>query len=327
MAFYDVVILHEDAYEESKSGKDRGTFTIKRTLLAKSNTPNPSFVAIGTSTAGWPGLGGEAIDQLNGLRNFDGIIARCSSRNFSWFEGTESGVKIELTYEGLSPYENTESGGSEQPRELETVTWRRISLSTSQVSVPATDEEGRSFTNSAGDPVDGLEEETALAVLKYTNEFNPDPALSKIWDWLNTCNSVPYLGAAPYTLRVTGFSADFDDKSMLWKTALEITYNPKTWTLNYYDAGTHEIVSDGGDPPVYTRKVILDEPGNPVSNPVLLNGQGGQAPIEQPEEIVNAIGDGPGAGNFFVLKEEAKRSARPYPEKDFNLMLSDLRMY
>ena len=319
MAFYDVVILHEDAYEESKSGKDRGTFTIKRTLLAKSNTPNPSFVAIGTSTAGWPGLGGEPIDQLNGLRNFDGIIARCFSRNFSWFEGTESGVKIELTYEGLSPYENTESGGSEQPRELETVTWRRISLSTSQTTVPASDEDGRGFTNSAGDPVDGLEEETSLCVLKYTNEYNPDPALHKIWEYLNTCNEDIFLGAEEYTLRVTGFSAEFDDKTMLWKTALELTYNPKSWVIKYFDAGYNEIVDDGAGG--YERKAITDISGNPVSQPVPLNGMGGQATIATPVSIAKA------KGVFYRATDAATLRAVPYPQKNFNNMLSDLRMY
>jgi len=57
-------------FEESKGGKDRGTFTIRRTLLAKSDTKNPSFVTIGNSTAGWPGLGGEAIDQLKWAPKF-----------------------------------------------------------------------------------------------------------------------------------------------------------------------------------------------------------------------------------------------------------------
>jgi len=325
MAFYDVVILRDDAFEESKGGNDRGTFTIKRTLLAKSNTPNPSFVEIGNSVALWPGLGNDSIDQLNGLRDFDGILARCSNRRFSFLGGTENAIKIELTYEGLSSYVNEDGGGSEQPNELQSETWRRISLSTSQISVPATDEEGRPFCNSAGDPVDGLEEETSLATLRYTNEFNPDPALSKIWDWLNTCNSEPYLGAEPYTLRVTGFSAEFDDGTMLWKTSLELSYNPKTWAISYYDAGLNEIVSDGASPPTYTRKVIKDISGNPVTQPVPLNGQGGQAPIEEPEPVTR---DGePDFGRFFIMSDAAKLTARPYPEKDFNQMLQDLRMY
>ena len=327
MAFYDVVILYEDAFEESKGGKDRATFSVNRSLLAKSNTRNPSFVEIGNSTASWPGLGGQAIDQINSVRSFDGILARCSSRKFSWFEGTESGVKIDLTYEGLSLYVNTDQGGSEQPKELQSETWRRISLSTSQISVPATDEDGRPFCNSAGDPVDGLEEETSLATLKYTNEFNPNPALNKIWDWLNTCNSKKYLGAEPYTLRMTGFSAEFDDKTMLWKTSLELSYNPKTWKITYYDAGFNEIISDGEEPPTYTRKAILDISGNPVSQPVPLNGEGGQAPIEEPEVTSSTPPGSEDFDRFFIMSAEAKLNAKPYPEKDFNLLLSELRMY
>lgn len=319
MAFYDVVVLHEDAFEESKSGKDRGTFTISRQLLAKSDTKNPSFVAIGTSTSTWPGLGGEAIDQLNALRNFDGIVARCSSRKFSWLSGTENGVLIDLKYEGLSSYENTDSGGSEQPRTLETVTWRRISINTSQMTQPAADEEGRGFTNSAGDPVDGLEEETSLAVMKYTNEFNPNPNLAAIWDWLNVCNDNDYLGAPEYTLRVTGFSAEFDDKSMLWKTSLELTFNPKGWYIRYYDAGFNELVDDGAGG--YDRKAILDVNGNPVSQPVPLNGQGGQA------VTATAISQAHSKGNYYTYGNAATLTATPYPAKNFQLLLSALRMY
>ncbi len=320
MAFYDVVVLYEDAFEESKGGKDRGTFTIRRTLLAKSNTPNPSFVAIATSTATWPGLGGEAIDQLNALRNFDGITARCSGRKFSWYTGTESGVQIDMTYEGLSPYENNDSGGSEQPRTLETDTWRRFSISTSQMTQPASDPEtGRGFTNSAGDPVDGLEEETSLAVLKYTNEFNPNPNLAAIWRWLNVCNDSEYLGAEEYTLRVTGFSAEFDDKSMLWKTSLELTYNPKSWVIKYYDAGFNEIVSDGAGG--YIRKAILDNAGNPVGQPVPLNGMGGKAVVAEP------FSQAYGKGVFYKLSAAATLRAPPYKQDNFNLLLSALRMY
>ena len=318
MAFYDVVVLYEDAFEESKGGKDRGTFTIKRTLLAKSDSPNPSFVTIGNSTTAWPGLGGEPIDQLNSLRNFDGIVARCSSRRFGWYQGTENGVKIELTYEGLSTYENTDSGGSEQPRTLETVTWRRISVSTSQITQPATDENGASFCNSAGDPVDGLEEETSLSAIKYTNEFNPNPALHRMFYWMNRCNGSAYLGAPEYTLRVTGFSAEFDDKSMLWKVGLELTFNPKTWEIAYYDAGFNELVEVGGG---YKRRAILDDLGNPITSPVPLNGQGGQAVVEVPISRVASKGSSRVLGALRTL------SARPYPIGNFDSMLSDLRMY
>lgn len=316
MAFYDVVVLYEDAFEESKGGQDRGTFTIKRTLLAKSNTPNPSFVTIGNSTTAWPGLGGEPIDQLNSLRNFDGILARCSSRRFGWYDGTESGVKIDLTYEGLSSYQNTDSGGSEQPRTLETVTWRRLSISTSQISVPATDEKGQGFCNSAGDPVDGLEEETALATLKYTNEFNPNPALHRIFYWMNRCNDRTYLGAAEYTLRVTGFSAEFDDKSMLWKVALELTYNPKTWEISYYDAGYNEIADIGGG--VLRKRAILDDRGNPVTSPVPLDGQGAAKAAEVPDD---------GNPNFRVVPGLVTLRGEPYATGNFDSMLADLRMY
>lgn len=321
MGFYDVVVLHEDAYEESKGGKDRGTFTISRTLLAKSDTPNPSFVAIGSSTATWPGLGGQAVDKLNDLRSFDGVLARCASRKFSWYSGTESGVKIELKYEGLSDYENQDGGGSSQPNTQNSETWRRVSISTSQITVPATDKDNRTFCNSAGDPVSGLEEETAIAVWKYTNDFTENPNLAGFWGYINKCNDAPYLGAAKYTLRVTGFSAEFDEGTMRWKTSIELTYNPKTWGIKYYDCGLHKIKGEGFPVVTFTRERIKDKFGDPVTEPVPLDGNGDEAEIAEP--VVEVDGD----FKFYLSSAEpAELLAQPYEKIDFSNMLFALGM-
>jgi len=181
----------------------------------------------------------------------------------------------------------------------------------------------RRLRNSAGDPVDGLEEEASLAVLKYSNEYNPNPALHRIWHWLNSCNDTEFLGAPAYTLRVTGFSADFDDKTMLWKTSLEITYNPKTWEIPFYDAGFNEIVSEGGtlvtqSNPRYKTETQSDQP-------VPLNGVGGQAVVASPTILENK-GEAYGISSY-VMTGGATLYAAPYPRYDFNLMLQDLRMY
>lgn len=323
MAFYDVVVLYEDAFEEAKAAKDRGTLVVTRKLLAKSDTPNPNFLDIATSTATWPSLGSRlpALDEIVTFSGHANLKFRCSSRNFSWYQGSENGVVIDLKFEGLSPYENTEGGGSKQPNSSNSQSWRRVSISTSQITIPATDYDGLPFCNSAGDPVDGLEAESSIAVLKYTNDFVADPNLTGMWHYLNKCNSDNYLGAEKYTLRVTGFNAEFDDGQMLWKCALEITYNPSTWAVEYYDAGLNEIVLEDG---LYVRKAILDKFGNPVTQPVPLDGEGRQAEPIKPDE--KRLLEESKLRHFFAMQEQSKLSAQPYGIVPFSPMLTALRI-
>jgi hypothetical protein len=172
------------------------------------------------------------------------------------------------------------------------------------VTVPANesrDEEGinpKPITNSASDPVDGLEEETAIAVMKYTNSYAPDPNLPGFYEWLNTVNQTPFLGAAKNTLRMTGFTADFDDATQLWSVTVELTYNPKQWRIGYYDAGFNELV--GGE-----RVVIKDKAGNPVSSPVPLDNTGQAKPVGQDPDLLYAY---------------------PYEQKNFANLLAELRI-
>lgn len=299
MAITDVVILYEDAVEEAKGDKGLVRRSAQRVLLAKTDTKNPSFTDIATSTQAWPGLGNAKVPQINDEHYFGTYKMYVASRRFSWFKGTERGVQIDVRYESVD-----EDGEQEKPEQDDPTTWKQISISSSQITVPASesrDVEGalpKPIVNSAGDPVDGLEEETAIAVLKYTNNFAVNPDLPKFYDYLNTVNQSKFLGAEPRTLRVTGFSADFDDATQIWKVALELTYNPKEWRIGYYDAGFNELV--GGE-----RKVIKDKQGNPVSSPVPLDNTGQAKAIGQDPDIL------------YVY---------PYEKKNFDNMLNDLRI-
>jgi hypothetical protein len=299
MAITDVVILYEDAVEEAKADKGKVRRSGQRVLLAKTDTKNPSFTDVAESTAAWPGLGNQKIPQINDEFLFGAYKLYVASRRFSWFKGTERGVQIDVRYEGVDEEANQEDQPGEEPS-----TWKRISISSSQVTVPANesrDVEGinpKPITNSAGDPVDGLEEETAIAVMKYTNSYALDPNLPGFYDWLNTVNQSPFLGAAKNTLRMTGFTADFDDATQLWSVTVELTYNPKQWRIGYYDAGFNELVSG-------ERVVIKDKAGNPVSSPVPLDNTGQAKPVGQEPDLL------------YVY---------PYEQKNFSNLLADLRI-
>lgn len=299
MAIKDVVILYEDAVEEAKAEKGCVRRLGQRVLLAKTDTKNPSFTDIAENDTTWPGLGNQKIPQINDEHMFGSYKLFVRSRKFSWFKGTEYGVQIDVQYESVD-----EDGEQQQPEDGNPQTWKRISISSSQITVPANEsreEEGippKPITNSAGDPVDGLEEETAIAVMKYTNTFAVDPNLPKFYEYMNTVNQSQFLGAAQRTLRVTGFSADFDDATQVWQVSLELTYNPKQWRIPYYDAGYNEIV--GGE-----RRAILDQRGNPVSQPVPLDNTGQAKSVGQDPDVL------------YVY---------PYEQKNFANMLNDLRI-
>jgi hypothetical protein len=126
--------------------------------------------------------------------------------------------------------------------------------------------------NSAGDPVDGLEEESALVRLTYTNTQVLNPRFDQLLRYTNTCNNGEFLGGPEYSVRMTGWNGEYDQKNNVWTISIEFLYKPDLWELQYFDAGFNEVV--GGD-----RKAILDKAGNPVGQPVPLDGNGGQLTI------------------------------------------------
>lgn len=302
MPITDVVILYEDAIEEAKADKGAVRRSGQRVLLAKHSDKNPSFVEVAEDTNTWPGLNNKTIPKINEPFDFGIYRMYVASRKLSWFKGTERGVQIDVKYESRNvDYDDKED--SDKPGENPS-TWRRISISSSQLTVPASESQeidgqpAKPIVNSAGDPVDGLEEETAIAVMKYTNSYAPDPNLPKFYEYMNTTNQSKFLGAEPRTLRMTGFNADFDDATQLWSVSVELTYNPKQWRIAYYDAGYNELV--GG-----TRRAIVDERGNPVGSPVPLDNTGEAKPIGQDPDILYAY---------------------PYEQKNFSNLLKDLRI-
>jgi hypothetical protein len=127
-------------------------------------------------------------------------------------------------------------------------------------------------SNSAGDPVDGLEEESALVRLTYTNTQVLSPRFDQLLRYTNTCNNGEFLGGPEYSVRMTGWNGEYDQKNNVWTIGIEFLYKPDLWEIQFFDAGFNEVV-DG------ERKAILDQAGNPVGQPVPLDGNGAALPI------------------------------------------------
>lgn len=312
MALIDVVVKAEDQVEYSQGEKGRVKTAGKRVYWCLTDVKYESYLVVSANTASWPKIGNRPLERVNDIIDYGGVPLVVKSRTFSNVRDNERLIQVDVSYEGWEPADEDEDE-EQQPDEDES-TWLRITISSSQITKPATDKDGRSFTNSAGDPVDGLEAESAVMNLTYTNEAAVNPKFKNFYKYLNSCNSVTYLGCDPYTLRCTGISAEYDQAKQAWRVSVELSHNPDGWEIAYYDAGFNEL--DNG-----VRKAILDNRGNPVSQPVPLDGTGKAAGAAAGELIEENS-----QSRFFRGGDPVTLKARPYKEQNLKNLFKDLRI-
>jgi hypothetical protein len=280
MALTDARILRSLKISESKADKGTKQISATQELLILSDTKDPSFNEVLADTTVWTNLGGSALPQIDDETVVNGVTLNVTSRSLSYFKDNERAVVMEVRYDAKAE----PGGGSEQPEGTDPETWQKITIASQQVTKPAIGwarlEDVPAFSNagqlparnSAGDPVDGLEEESALVRLTYTNTQVLNPRFDQLLRYTNTCNDGDFLGGYEYSVRMTGWNGEYDQKNNVWSISIEFVYKPDSWQIEYFDAGLNEVV--GGD-----RKAILDKAGNPVGQPVPLDGNGGQLAI------------------------------------------------
>ena len=279
MAIIDVRILRSIKISETKLDKQGIALSATQDLLFIGDTKDPPFNDVLTNEDTWPNLGNVKVPQIDDYTVVKGVQMYVTSREVSYYKDNERAVVMTVKYDA-TPEEPEEP---EEPESTDPETWQRITVTSQQMTKPAVgwpsigaippelgnDDEGNGAQNSAGDPVDGLEEDCAMVKLVYTNTQVVTPVFSELQRYTNRCNDAEFLGGAMYTVRMLGWSAEYDQKINVWSVSVEFLYNPDGWQIQYFDAGFNEII--GGD-----RRAILDKVGNPVSKPVPLNG-GGQA--------------------------------------------------
>lgn len=304
MAIVSVHQLRSFEYSESKGSKGSVDMKGSVDLLAKFDGEVDFNVLVNDTTV-WPTFYNRPIPQLNDLEFVGGIPFYVTSRKFAYFKGEEQERAAKITIEYDNKREEPQDPDEEKPQDTDAETWKKITVTTEQQQVPLTDEGsdglkgGEPARNSAGDPVDGLEENRCLVKLTYTNTQVPNPSFAWLLTFVNKTNKTEFLGCARRTLLCQGFNADYDDKRQLWNVSVEWLYDPKQHIVTYYDVGFNEKV-DG------ERRAILDIRNNPVSKPVPLNGNGFALPILQ------ATAYGPGVANPNLVK----LYAYPYKETE-----------
>jgi len=310
MALADVVVKAEDQLEYAAGEKGRIKVTGKRTYWCLTDNKFEPYSVVSTNTQIWPKIGNRELERVGDIVNWGGVPSVVKSRSFAYVKDNERLIQVDLTYEGWEPDELEEN---DRPEEDES-TWLRITISSSQISKPATDKDGRSFANSAGDPVDGLEAEAALMVLTYANEAAENPKFKAFYKYLNACNDAEYLGCEPYTLRCTGISAEYDQAKQAWRVSVEFTHNPDSWEIPYYNAGFNQI-KDG------KKLAITDGVGNPVNQPVPLDKQGAALPAAA-GTLVSENTD----SEYFKAGDLVTLFAKPYKVENFRNLFTDLRI-
>jgi hypothetical protein len=307
MALVDARIRRSAKVSETRDDKGVLQLSGSQEFIIISDTSNPTFASVLDDTTFWPKLGGP-LPQVGDSAEVSGQIMSVASREISYEKDSDRVLVLAVKYSGKDDEE------PEKPESTDPATWQNITAQSEQVTEPARgwvilpDTVGKAQVdggqdtarNSAGDPVDGLEEDTALVRFTYTNTQVRDPNFAKLQEYTNKCNSVPFLGGIEYTIRCTGWSGEYDQKNNVWRISIDFLYKPNDWSIEFYDVGFNEIV-DG------ERRAILDLAGNPVSKPVPLDGNGQAA----------AIGNGGSTENFQPVTLFF-RYLFPYPSVDLN---------
>lgn len=313
MAIVDVRVRRSLTLSESRDDKGAIKTTADLELLVVSDTKDPGFASILANTATWPNLGGIAIPRIGTEAVVNEKTLVVTQRDLAFDGDSDRVVVVKIKY---SAKDDPSDNNNDKPSNTDPETWQRITIQTQQMTEPmrgfvslqdAINNAGQDFArNSAGDPVDGLEEDVAMVKMTYTNSRVVNPNFDKLHSFVNTCNSDPFLGAPVYRVRCMGWSGEYDQKNNCWSISVEFLYKPGAgWEVQFYDVGFNEII-DG------QRRAILDKAGNPVSKPVPLDGAGKAA----------AIGTSTSSENYQPV-ELTLRYMWPYQAVNMNNVFAD----
>jgi len=318
MAITDARILRSFKITESKGDKGSIQYSATEDYLVICDAKNPSFADILQDQSTWLNLNNGRLPRIDDELTVSGKTLYVTSRDLSYYKENERAVVMSVRYDAKDA---DAGGGGEDPTGGDQDAWKRVQVQSTDVSRPARGWRGKQAAidaaegsakpaiNSAGDPVDGIEEEGSMLRFTYTNTIASNPNFAELAKYTNKCNtsSMTILGVfcSFYTVRCTGFNAQYDQKNNTWSVTVELLYNPSGWEISFYDAGFNEIV--GGK-----RQAIVDGAGNPISSPCALDGNGRAV---APEVITDSEDGGP-----------AMRVLYPYVSTDLQNMFNQARI-
>jgi hypothetical protein len=170
------------------------------------------------------------------------------------------------------------------------------------------DNAGNIITNSAGDPLEGLEKEHAEFRLSKTEYWAGHATWrANATQFTNAVNDALWNGGDIGTWKCQGCSAKLNIENkdgvndIYWELTWEFAYRSDGWALKVWDVGFHELNEERGvrsetDPPAgggcpldAKRTAILGEDRKPVKHPVALSRGKAKPACSEPDELVYEI--------------------------------------
>lgn len=280
--------------ERSLSGKKDDGAKYQRAFLVRTDTPTESLVNISNQ----PGI------ALGDAYPGDASV-QCDSYDVKAADDTGLIYRVSFEYTKQKPEdpppdpENPPDGPNHGGR---LPTW---SANSSVTSGPVfKDNANNIITNSAGDPLEGLEKEHAEFRLSKTEYWATHTGwLANARAMTNTINDAVWNGGAIGTWKCQGCSAKLNIENkdgvndIYWEVTWEFAYREDTWTLTVWDVGFHELSAQRSAPSLTDspaggdcaggaeKKVILGADNKPVRHPVALHLGVAKAPCEEPDKI------------------------------------------
>jgi hypothetical protein len=214
-----------------------------------------------------PGIGNSyyvsatEVDRWSFVENVVCTRAEKTSAGCYWIARVEYGPYDASTYP---------ADPIEWPIDLQ---WDRVEYD----EICVVDINGNPVANSAGQPFDPpITRQMSKGILRITrNEADYDPKLADLYS--DCINSDTFMGRDPYTVKVSGIPGVIKTNPQGgYYAAVTYTFefDKKKWKKFPLDIGLQEL--DGSTPPKLRK--LLDDQGQPISDPAKLDGSGHQLP-------------------------------------------------
>lgn len=279
-----VVACLETSRGTGLSGRHGESFTIPRRWIIRVDSPTTSRLVIAAA----PGVAyGDGYPDAPAHKAMEFDLTEESGDGMMW-------GMVWRYY--LPPAENTPNPNTGLPADCWSGTGRMKTIPAFQTK------NGDVITNSAGDPIEGLERESTEGSLTLTKCY---PTLAS-WSTLaayysNSVNASPWNTSSARTWKCEFRSVKKrlctpigQPPLAFWEVTWDFNYREETWDYKPWDIGFNQLVDSQGNPTSSGtfRAAILGADKKPVKSPVALTGG-----------VAKMAGNKPDSLDFRIYKE------------------------